>query len=99
MIEKNPLQERLENTIITKTFHISGMPEAIWTKVNDFCKLYYGDARWIMVDDLIRRVEEDYKFALISEEILAIKEEIALLKNKEVDPDKKPSKFKTFGSE
>ena len=62
----NDLQNRLESTIITKTFHISGMPMKHWEEVDSFCKDVYGDSRWTMVVDLMRMVKEDYKYLLLS---------------------------------
>ena len=92
----NDLKERLESTVITKTFNISGMPETTWKEVNSFCKEFYGDARWVMVADLVRMNKEDFKFQMLFEEIQELKAEIELLKNKEVTP-KTGKEVPTFG--
>lgn len=95
MNETNPLREKLENTVITKTFNVSGMPLAIWEEVNDFCKQEFGDNRWTMIHTLKRAFEEDWKYQALYNEIEDLKAKVALLENKEVEPSKP---FKTFGS-
>lgn len=96
MEETNKLQEKLESTLITKTFNVSGMPETIWRDVNDFCRENYGDSRWVMIADLLRLVQEDFKYALLYEEIQDIKAQLAELK--QVKPEEnKNFRVKTFG--
>lgn len=98
MDDMNPLREKIEGSIITRTFHVSGMPEKVFLEVNGFCKENYGDNRWTMIQDLLRFVKDDYKYNLIYDEVVSLKNEVALLKNKEVPVEEpKPKKFGTFG--
>lgn len=94
----NELQEKIESTIVTKTFHVSGMPLSIWKDVDSFCKEFYGDSRWVMISDLIKMAKDDYKYSLLQKEIegLALKiAQLEQLQSKPVEPDKKA--FKGFG--
>ena len=97
MDDTNPLRERLENTIIRKTFNISGMPEAVWNEVDEFCRTFYGDSRWTMLQDLVRVQKTDYKYGMLYEEVFALKQKVAELEQKiqtkEVTPKKGPSTF------
>ena len=96
MKETNELQEKIESTIITKTFNVSGMPLKQWEKVNAFCKDKYADCRWVMIVDLINYVEEDFKIKMLWEELQKVKENVHNLKEKEGLPKAKP-KVPTFG--
>jgi len=93
----NELQERLENKLITKTFHVSGMPEALWKELDFFCKEAYGDARWLMIKDLYENAQKDYRFELLYDELQALKLEVEELKRaSEMSGVKKG--LPTFGS-
>lgn len=96
---ENALKEKLENTLIRKTFHISGMPEALWKDVDSFCKEHYADCRWIMMKDLMEQTKRDWKYEVIYDEIQAIKAEL-------MKPEPEPEagtviarKPKTFGKQ
>lgn len=95
----NSLQEKLEGQLITRTFHVSGMPESVFKDVDGFCKEYYGDSRWTMLADLVRATKEDYKYALLYDELQDLKGEVALLKQSkpEVKTEGKVQKYVTFG--
>lgn len=92
----NELQERIEGKLITKTFNISGMPELVWKNIDKFCKDEYGDSRWTMLADLIRQVQEDWKYEALYVEIQQLKQEINEVRSKEVKPEPSAG-FKTFG--
>lgn len=95
----NELQERLEGKLITRTFHISGMPESVWKEINSFCLTHYGDVRWVMLKDLINLAKIDWKYEMLFDEIMTLKEEIAKLKEQD-EEEVGDSKFrvKTFGN-
>ena len=93
--EINVLKDKLESTLITRTFNVSGMPVAVWSEVDDFCKEYYGDSRWSMVADLVRLAKDDWRFRAMQDEIDAIKENLAKLSVKE--PIEVKKKIPTFG--
>jgi len=95
--ERTELQERIEGKLVTKTFNISGMPETVWKNIDKFCKDEYGDSRWTMLQDLIRQVQDDWKYEALFIEIQSLKEQVVqLIENKEVKQEKK-SGIKTFG--
>lgn len=95
--ETNELKERLETTLITRTFNISGMPLKAWEEVDAFCKANYGDVRWVMLSDLVRLADFDFKYELLWSELEAIKEKVANLEEKKgIDVNQKPT-VKTFG--
>lgn len=96
MIE-NDLKDRLESTLITRTFNISGMPVKEWEKVDMFCKENFGDSRWTMLSFLIKQAEEDWKYRILQEEIEDIKIRIEELKTKTIVPEKEQKKIRTFG--
>ena len=76
----NELQNKIEGTLVTRTFHVGGMPESVFKEIDAFCKEYYGDSRWTMIADLHRATKEDFKFSMLYDEIQDIKEELAELK-------------------
>ncbi|WP_298752999.1 hypothetical protein [uncultured Arcobacter sp.] len=82
--ETNELKDKLESTIVTRTFNVSGMPLKAWEEVNKYCKEAFGDNRWTMIYTLMKNAKEDYKFNLIYDEIQEIKYELENIKNKEV---------------
>lgn len=94
----NDLKDKLESTIITRPFNISGMPIAVWEEVNLFCKEHYGDSRWTMLVDLIRLAKDDWRFKALQEQIDNIREDMAMLSQKEVKPEKTGRVPKTFGN-
>ena len=97
MEETNELKERLENTLITRTFHISGMPEATWNELDLFCKQTYGDVRWVMLKDMKQALQADWKFEMLHEEIEELKAKLASQGEKKgVLPNQRPT-VKTFG--
>ena len=72
------------------------MPESVFKEINDFCKAYYGDSRWVMIADLKRMADEDVKFYLLYDIIEVLKQRVTDLENKSVE--KKVDPFaKTFG--
>lgn len=73
----NELQNKLEGKLITRTFHVGGMPEKVFKEVDSFCKEYYGDSRWTMIADLHRAVRDDYKYNLLYDELQVVKQELA----------------------
>ena len=91
----NELKERLESNLITKTFNISGMPESIWREVDEYCKSKYGDSRWVMLSDLVRKDKEDFKYQLLLSRIEENSQRIEEVKNKS-EPSS-VQRFKTFG--
>jgi putative transposon-encoded protein len=101
MEETNELKERLESTLITRTFNVNGMPESVWKRVDEFCKTHYGDVRWVMVKDLIEMAQLDWKYELIFEELEVLKDKVVQLEeglHKGVNVAQKPT-VKTFGSD
>ena len=92
----NDLQDKLESTIITKTFHVSGMPMTVWRDVDAFCKEYYGDSRWVMISDLIKMAKDDYKMSLLHKEVQGLAMKIAELEKPVAEPQPKKT-FKGFG--
>ena len=97
----NELQEKIESNVITKTFHIAGMPETFWKEINTYCRDNYGDVRWVMLQDLFKATERDYKFEMLYSRIeelevllSQLQEEVEGLKKKEVKPKKS---LPTFG--
>lgn len=100
MNETNPLKEKIESTLITRTFHVSGMPEQVFKEVDSFCRENYGDNRWTMIQDLLRFVKDDYKYNLLYDEVQTLKEDMVLLQNKELiveEPEPVKKKLGTFG--
>ena len=97
-MSENELRKRLESTIITKTFNVSGMPESVWKEVDEFCKTYYGDSRWTMIQDLVRQAKTDWKYAQLYDEIMKIKSQINELKE-QISQNKSGITRKTFGGE
>lgn len=97
MDEENYLKEKLESQLITRSFNASGMPLVVWDEINLFCKDYYGDVRWVMVKDLVDKAKSDYKYAMLYDELLTLKAEVAELKLKIDEPKKEVSRFKSFG--
>lgn len=97
MDDTNSLKERIENTVIRKTFNISGMPEAIWKDIDEFCKTFYADSRWTMLSDLVRIQKTDFKYALLFDEILVLKEKIAYLEQRIETKEVNPKEIKTLG--
>ena len=93
--EMNPLQDKLESTIITKTFKVSGMPIKVFEEVDEFCKLSFGDSRWTMIHSLVKGAKEDYKYMMLYDRIQDLETEIEALKAKPKDIEKKV--LKTFG--
>ncbi len=91
------LKNKIESNLITKTFHVSGMPESIWKDVDDFCKEFYGDSRWVMIVDLMKMAKDDYRFNLIYKQIEALNIEVQDLKQREVPKEDPQPRFKTFG--
>jgi len=96
MEDTNELKERLENTLITRTFNVSGMPESVWKEVDSFCKARYGDVRWVMVKDLIALAEIDWKYEMLFEELQALKAKTEAGEKQGVNPVQRPT-VKTFG--
>lgn len=93
----NELQEKIESTIITKTFHINGMPESLHKELDAFCKENYGDARWIMIKDFYDWVRKDYRFELLHEDLEDVKGRVASLEKQDKPEVKKNKGLKTFG--
>ena len=81
MKDENELKNIIESKVITKTFNISGVPLTIWNEIDSFCKEMYGDARWIMVADLIKQQKDDYKYAAIYDTVESLRQEIANISN------------------
>ncbi len=81
MNDENELKSTIESKIITKTFNISGVPLNVWNEIDVFCKDMYGDARWLMVADLVRQQKTDYKYAAIYDTVESLKQEIATITN------------------
>ena len=73
----NELGERIEGSVITRTFNVSGMPLTAWTEVNQFCIDNFGDSRWTMVYSLMKATKEDFKYTLLFDEIEALKIKVA----------------------
>ena len=92
----NDLQEQIEKKLVTKTFHVSAMPEAFWKEIDTFCKESYGDVRWLMIKDLFENAKRDYRFELLYDEIQALKAELAEAKKSQEDP-RKQNGLPTFG--
>ena len=94
----NNLQNKLEGTLITRTFHVGGMPESVFKEIDAFCKEYYGDSRWTMIADLHRAVRDDYKYNMLYDDLQDLKREVGLLQTIEEPEVKVKSKITTFGS-
>jgi hypothetical protein len=92
----NELQEQIESKVITRTFNVSGMPESNFKMVDEFCKEFYGDSRWVMIVDLLKNAQEDYKYAMLYEEIQQLKQELAEMKE-QPQQKKDVRQFKSFG--
>lgn len=97
----NELQEKIESNVITKTFHIAGMPETFWKEINSYCRDSYGDVRWVMLQDLFKATQRDYKFEMLYSRVdeleaslAELQQEVDGLKNKEYKPKKN---IPTFG--
>lgn len=101
MKEKNPLRDKIENEVIYKYF-TANVPLAVYTEqfevVDSFCKENFMDNRWSMIWNLVIDAIEDYKYKMLFDEMTSIKAEIESIKTKEVQPEIKPSKLKTFGN-
>jgi hypothetical protein len=93
----NELKDKLESTLITRSFNISGMPLKDWEHINSFCKENFGDSRWNMIVTLVNNAEEDWKYNLLYEEIQDMKVKIAEMSGN-VKPEEVKKKIKTFGS-
>jgi hypothetical protein len=94
----NELKERLENTIITRTFSVSGMPIAVWEEMDIHCKTFYGDCRWVMFADFLKNAKVDWKYASLLERIEDLEAEVASLKANAAHVPVQPVRvFKTFG--
>lgn len=95
----NRLQDKIESTLVTRTFHVGGMPEKVFKEIDGFCKEYYGDSRWTMIADLHRAVRDDYKYNLLYDEVQSLKREVELLKTSKEDsiPHDPRVKITTFG--
>jgi hypothetical protein len=92
--ERNELQDRIENEVITRSFQVSGMPIAVFNEVDQFCKDQFGDNRWTMIHTLVKAQQEDYKFAMIYDKLEDMEVKINNLYNNPQETEKKP---KTFG--
>ena len=93
----NELQEQIESKVITRTFNVSGMPETTFKIVDEFCKENYADCRWMMIVDLLKMSQEDYKYAMLFEEIQDLKAQLAELKEQPKEQKKDVRTFKSFG--
>jgi len=92
----NELKNRIESNVITRTFKVSGMPESVWAEVDTFCKEMYGNARWVMIADLVKKEKDDYKYAAIYDTIITLKQEVAMLKDRGDSPRSR-SDIPSFG--
>ena len=95
----NNLQNKIEGTLVTRTFHVGGMPEKVFKEIDSFCKEYYGDSRWTMIADLHRAVKDDYKFNMLYDELKALKAEVESLKHVEEQEVPVKRKIPTFGKQ
>ena len=95
----NDLQNKIEGNLVTRTFHVGGMPEKVFKEIDSFCKEYYGDSRWTMIADLHRAVRDDYKYNMLYDELMSLKREVQLLKSIEETKEAPVKKrIATFGS-
>lgn len=97
------LKDKIEGSIITRTFNISGVPESVWRDIDSFCKEYYGDVRWNMLFDLYRASKVDYKYEMLFNELDALKVKVSELEgqlaSKVVNDSRDKKVFRTFGGE
>ena len=95
--DMDELKDKIESTVVTRTFHVSGMPESVFKEIDAFCKEFYGDSRWNMIADLVRASREDYKFSILYDEVYNVKQRVSNLEEAPKDERKAP-KIKTFGA-
>lgn len=98
MKEEESLKNRMETSFITRTFSVGHMPVAFWDELDEFCKEYYGDVRWVMLKDLKDKAVADYKFELLYDQQQALRQQIALVEQKAVSNAQKSSLPLTFGT-
>lgn len=94
--EMDELKDSIETHIVTRTFNVSGMPESSFKIADQICKEQYGNCRWMMIMDGIKNTAEDFKYAMLYEEIQDLKAQLQELSNNKPE-QKDVRKIKSFG--